>query len=160
MMNKSAKRFKWGVAIVALTLVLTACGAKNNGSEGPSASPTSSSTPLPTASDSEEPGEDPGELILKQFQDSAMASPPANELFASFKELIAEVEPAQADDMVRSLEAYYVKNLPGVEKEYEAEKVQQLLSKSEWPITEEKAESIGDAAVRDLVQRTYAGDTS
>jgi hypothetical protein len=158
-MKKSQDRIKLGLSALIISLALTACGDKSTGSESPSVapSPTSTSTPAPTETSSSTPSKESDELILKQFRDLALASPPADELLASFKQSIAEIQPAQADELIRAMEAYYQKNLPEAEKKFEASNVQEDLMKLEWPITDEQIQAINDDSVRELAQQTIAG---
>ncbi len=148
-------RKSYMMSVLFVTLAIAGCGAKGSDSESPS--PSSSATPAPTESSSAAPSETPKVTILQQFKDQTLAGLPANELFASFKQMIEETEPAVADEFIRTLEAYYEKNLPKAEKKYEADNVQQELAALEWPITEEQIQVIKDDSVRDLANQTLEG---
>ncbi|WP_239614816.1 hypothetical protein [Cohnella mopanensis] len=156
-MKRSQDRIKIGITVLVLSLALAACSDKSTGSDSPSPTPTSSSTPAPTETASSTPDEQNDELILKQFRDLAMANPTADQLFASFKQSIVDVQPAQADDFIRALEAYYKKNLPEAEQKFEADQVQQKLMQMKWPITDQQIQEIKDDSTRELVQQTVAG---
>jgi len=141
------------MSLLALTLVLSGCGAKgtdNIESQSPTASATTSPSAMPTESSSETPSEDPGKLILKEFKDLALAGKPANELFASLKQHIGEVQPEQADEFIRTMEAYYKDNLPIAQQELEGLEVQKELNALKWPITEEKIRTMKDGPVKEL----------
>ncbi|BBI32117.1 hypothetical protein [Cohnella abietis] len=148
-------RHNFIASVITLSVVLTGCGAKGVDQESPS--PSASSTPAPTETSSAPPTENSGELILKQFQNQVAASLPANELFTAFKEGIEKVQPAQADELIRSLEAYYEKNLPDMEKKYEDNKAQKALMSLKWPITKEQIEALKDDSIRNLVEETLEG---
>ncbi|MCD9024108.1 hypothetical protein [Cohnella silvisoli] len=159
-MIKSQIRLKATLsALILLSLVVSACGAKGKSIESPSPSSSSSSstTPAPTESSSASPSETPNVSILKQFQEQAMAGQPADELFASFKQIIGDAQPAEADEIVRALEAFYEKNLPDAGKKFEADNVQQVLTALKWPISEEQAASIKVDTIKRLVQETLGG---
>ncbi|WP_373230119.1 hypothetical protein [Cohnella sp.] len=71
--------------------------------------------------------------------------------------MIGEVPAAEADEFIRTLEAYYEINLPAVEKKFEAENIQQELSALEWPFKEAQIPNIKDESVRLLVEQSLAG---
>jgi hypothetical protein len=148
------------VSILVLSVVISGCGANSTNSESPSPS-SSSSTPLPTesssASPSEVPSETPGVTLLQEFKERALANAPADELFASLKQMISQVQPAVADDLIRTLDAYYKDNLPLVEKQFEPEKVQNQLNTMEFPFTKEMLPNVKDESVRTLIEKTLAG---
>lgn len=147
-------------SILTLSVVLSGCGAKSPNSESPSPSATSS-TPLPSESSSALPSEAPSEThgvtLLEEFKEKAMANAPADELLASLKQIISEVQPEVADDLIRTLEAFYKVNLPIIEKEFVPEKVQRQLNTLEFPFTEEMLSKVKDESVRKMVAKTLAG---
>jgi hypothetical protein len=156
-MIQSQVRLKVVASALALFLVLSGCNTRGVDSEIPSHSPSSSTTPAPTEPATATPSEDPGETILKQFQNLALASLPADQLYDSFKQMVGEVQPAQSDEIIRALEAYYKKNLPVLEKKYEDDKVQQELAALQWPIAEEQIAAIKNDSTRMMVQQTLDG---
>jgi hypothetical protein len=141
------------VFFVVFSVIISGCGTKGTGSE----SPTPSSTPAPTETSSQEPSETPKVTLLEQFKDMTLANGPADELFTSFKRMIMEAEPAEADELIRTLESYYTNNLSATEKKFEPENVQQELSEAKWPFTEDQIAGIKDDSVRSLVEQTIAG---
>ncbi|WP_256760747.1 hypothetical protein [Cohnella sp. WQ 127256] len=146
-------------SILVFSIVLSGCGAKITDSENPSASSSPSATiaPEPTETSSATPGVESNELILKQFQAQALASPSADELMASFKQHIEAVQPAQADELVRTLESYYEKNLPEMGKKFESSNIQEKLAALDWPITSAQISEIKEETIRELAEQTLAG---
>lgn len=144
-------------AILTFAIMLSACGTQAPTAE----SPTSSEiivTPTPEPTESASPSEDPSEILIKQFKEQALANPPANELFASLKQMMEQMQPpAQADELIRILESYYEGNLPEISKQFEATNVQEELAALEWPIQEDSLQSIKDSSVRELAERTLKG---
>ncbi|TVX98264.1 hypothetical protein [Cohnella terricola] len=157
-MNKTQTSIKISLTAVLLASILTACGARGDGSETPTPSPSSSiNEPAPTETASETPSEESDELIVNAFRKLALAGGPADELYASLEKSIEGLQPAQADELIRSMEAYYDKNLPVAEEKIQQSDVQQQLSQLKWPITEDQIHSIKDDDVRQLVEQTIAG---
>ncbi|XID93166.1 hypothetical protein ACF3MZ_01100 [Paenibacillaceae bacterium WGS1546] len=151
-------RVKIGMTVLILSLALSACGAKGNDTDGPQTTPPPTiSTPEPSASVSVPPGEDRGDLIVNEFREMALAGAPAKEMFDSFRSSVAEVQPTQADELVREMEAYYETNLPETEKAFEDSGVQQALMQLEWPISEQAIEDMTDDEVKELAEETLAG---
>ncbi len=157
------KRIKFAASVLVLSIALSACGTKNNAPD----TPTATSTPSPTATEPvpsgsatpEESTQETGERIVSEYRAMTLASKPANELYAGLKQAIEQdsLEPAQADELIRALEAFYNKDLPKAEKSFEDAKVQQALSKLDWPLTEEAIAGLKDDDVRQLVENTIAG---
>jgi hypothetical protein len=152
-------RMHYALTVLILSAILSGCGAKGKGVDSPS---PASSSPVPSesasASPTEIPSESPNVTILQQFKEQALAGTPADELYASFKQKMGEeVQPVDADELVRVLETYYDSHLEAAAKKYEADNVQQTLSALEWPISEEIASGIKDDSIRQLVQETLAG---
>jgi len=157
-MTKPESNIKIGLTAIMLALALSACGAREDGSEIPTPTPSPTiNEPAPTESASETPSEDPDELIVDAFRKLALAGGPANELYASLEKSIEGLQPAQADELIRSMEAYYDKNLPEAEEAIQQSDVQQQLSQLNWPISEEQIQTIKDDDIRKLVEQTVAG---
>jgi hypothetical protein len=150
---KMKKNIKVVAFFVVLSVIISGCGTKGTGSE----SPTPTSTSSPTESSSPEPSETPKVTLLEQFKDMTLANGPADELFTSFKQMIMESEPAEADELIRTLESYYSTHLSETEKKFEPENVQKELSTAKWPFTEDQIAGIKDDSVRSLVEQTIAG---
>lgn len=144
------------MSVMAISILLSGCGTKGTDSESPppSSSPTS---PIPTESPAPKATETPKITLLEEFKGLALANVPADELFESLKNRIGEVPPAEADDFIRTLEAYYELNLPAVEKKFEDDQLQQELSTLDWPFTEEQIPNISDDKARLLVKQALAG---
>ena len=138
-------RLKVTASILVLSLALAACGAKNNEPNEP------------TESASLPPTQDSGELIAKHYRELTLAGVPAPEAYDELKKSMEQVQPAQADDLIRTLEQFYEQDLPKAEKAFEDSKVQQALSKLDWPFTEQAITELKDEEVRTLVENTVAG---
>jgi hypothetical protein len=148
---------QYALAVLILSVIVSGCTTKEKGVE----SPSTSSSPLPSesasASPADTPIETPSMTILQQFKDQALAGIPADELYASFKQKMGEVQPTEADELVRVLETYYDSHLEEAGNKYDADNVQQTLAALEWPINEERAAGIKDDSIRQLVQQSLAG---
>jgi hypothetical protein len=142
------------VSILALSVVLSGCGAKPTNTESPS---PSASAPIPTESTSPEASETPKVTLLEEFKQQALANARADELFGTLKQMIGEAQPTEADEFIRTIEAYYQTNLPLIEEKFAAENVQSALLQATWPFTEDQIPSIEDESIRTLVEQTLMG---
>lgn len=155
-------RLKATASILVLSLALAACGAKNNApGESPSTPPTTSApsetAPEPTESASLPPTQDSGELIAKHYRELTLAGAPAPEVYEELKKSMDQVLPAQADELIRTLEQFYEQDLPKAEKSFENAKVQQALSELDWPLTEQAVAELKDEEARTVVENAIAG---
>lgn len=146
-------RITIALLVLFLSIIISGCGDKGTDSESPS--PTS--TPSPTESSTPEASETPSVTLLQEFKEQSLANVPADEMMGTLKQMLEEVSAAEADEFIRTLEAYYETNLPVVEKQYEAENIQRELSDLDWPFTESQIPNIKDESVRGLVKQTLAG---
>ncbi|WP_052486945.1 hypothetical protein [Gordoniibacillus kamchatkensis] len=149
------------LAMLALSAVLAGCDKAGNNSapsptasaDSPSPSPTASQpSPSPTAKP-----DDNGQMVLEEFRGIVLADAPADELNVKLDKAMAGVAPETADELVRELESYYEKNLPEVEKKFNADNVQKTLLKLKWPFTADQTADIKDEKTRSLVEKTLAG---
>ncbi|RKP53869.1 hypothetical protein D7Z26_10760 [Cohnella endophytica] len=146
------------VILTALTLVLGGCGVNNTGSDSPTESAfPSPSKASPSESSSPSPSQDQSPTILNEFRQLASSNPSADKLVASLKKGIGQVRQEQADEMMRALESYYVKNLPELEKKFDADNVQRKLSSLLWPIDEQQIDALTDDSFKQLLKTTIAG---
>ncbi|MFC4304894.1 hypothetical protein [Cohnella boryungensis] len=154
-----ATRLKVSLSILILSVALSACASDSSGTGGPSptAQPTATE-PVPSETASAEPTDEPDELVVKTFRDEAVAGAPADQVYTAFKLAMNKIQhPAQADDLVRALDAYYDKQLDAIDAPYEPNEVQQALYELEWPITAAEATKLKDDEIRELVERTLTG---
>ncbi|OXS58365.1 hypothetical protein B1A99_14235 [Cohnella sp. CIP 111063] len=155
-------RVKTAATILVLSLVLAACGAKGNEPDAPTSTPSPTAAPTetapePTESASLPPTQDSSELIAKHYRELTLAGAPAQEAYSELKKSMEQVQPAQADELIRTLEQFYEQDLPKAEKSFEEPEVQQELSELDWPITEQAVAELKDEEVRTLVENTVAG---
>jgi hypothetical protein len=149
-------------AALAAVMLISACGDHNGGADQPSASPTSSSssaesseTPSPTPP----PSESAQKRLVEEFVQHASTDMPAGQLMGELGRSVAAASPADADEMLRAMDAYYTRNLPEAEKKFQAEKAQAELSKLNFriPVTQEQIDGIKDDEVRQMVAEALKG---
>ncbi|MFC4601718.1 hypothetical protein [Cohnella hongkongensis] len=155
-------RAKIAASILVLSLALAACGSKNNGPDAPPSTPSPTSSPAdtapePTESASATPSPGSDELIAEHYRQMTLAGAPAQEVYGELKKSIEQVQPAQADELIRTLKQYYEEDLPKTQKAFEVSEVQQALYELDWPITEKEVAKLADEDVRELVEDTIAG---
>ncbi|WP_028611997.1 hypothetical protein [Paenibacillus harenae] len=152
------KRVLIGISLAAV-LIVSGCGAGDNGNAGNNNTGPHSATP-PATSEAPPARTDGGKEdreLLSQLEAVVKDASDASAITAFIDGHIADANPVTADAMLRQLHEYYDTNLEAAQEPFFATGIQKALLEEKWPITKESAAAIKDEAARKLAQDAYKG---
>jgi hypothetical protein len=97
------------------------------------------------------------DALIHKFKAVVSTAKEASDIVSFLNENLNKAGQNNADQMVRELYAFYAKDLQISQEAFFAEKVQNVLTEMDWPITSANAASIPDNAVRQLVVTKLSG---
>ncbi|TJY40951.1 hypothetical protein E5161_14645 [Cohnella pontilimi] len=156
MTNRLLRKAGYPAALAAV-LLIGACGDRN-AADQPSPAPSSPSVTAPETQ-SPAPSESANKRLVDEFVQHASENMPADQLLSELGRSVAAASPADADEMLRAMDQYYTRNQPEMEKKFEAEKIQQELSKLNFrlPLNQEQINGIQDDETRKLASEALNG---